>query len=326
MKKFNKFAAAAASGLLAVSTLGMNVFADVEEPATTAPVAPLTVSYDVGGIHEKAVEPNLNGYVNYSVSAGTVGDLGTGYYQGTPDSQLRLSQPTRNGEYTYQGTIDVKPNGFVHDGIYVYTLSEAVKTNDFAGLANSKQESTNIYLRVSTTISGEKNYVWFVGDTSDAKKNAPEFDAEYNTFSVKVNKTVSGTMADHTLPFDFQTTITKDSINGVESFNVEGAKSNTVELGIPVNASIAASGSYTVYGVPAGYSYKTAETNSKGYTSTVTAGVESGTVDGNTEVTYNNKLDEITPMGIVKTSTPFALMLAAAGAFAAMFFRRKTEE
>ena len=69
----------------------------------------------------------------------------------------------------------------------------------------------------------------------------------------------------------------------------------------------------------------------EGYTTYIdeiksTTNVATGTIEADTTVAYRNDKVVTTPTGIVMTFGPYVLLIALAGVFATLFFRRKREE
>lgn len=172
---------------------------------------------------------------------------------------------------------------------------------------------------------------------------------------LEIKKTISGEFAFTTDVFTISVKIDQQTITDAdkkENYYVavncghDSSKTKTDKLvsGTAKTFEVHGNDTITVYGLSANDTFTVKETDDKGYTATYdfnqktgstwtansegyyTGNIKTGADSGEAVVTINNAKNAVTPTGIVTEYAPYILLVAAAGAFAVLFLRRKKEE
>ena len=166
---------------------------------------------------------------------------------------------------------------------------------------------------------------------------------------ITITKTISGNQSDYDDGFTFTVTVNGDAnemFKGVitrHGNSKESAGEDPDVLTFVSDASLSNITLYggdvlTIYGLSSNDTYTVIEDRTtsvnQGYNDTTvkvgsgdaTSGYEATDVQYDTNVVFNNDKTVSTPTGIAMTFAPYALMVVAAGGFAALFLRKKRED
>ena len=289
----------------------------------------------------------------------------------TPEIKAGVGTPTiadvtysvGDAALTKKATVDFSNVTFNAPGIYRYIITETESGNN--GIYENIKDDTNakryldVYVQNVLTedkVTGYKitNYVLtetalipiisedgekvIYGDGKSSKSVG--YTNKYSTWSLTLDKTLAGTMADYSKEFSF--TIVIKGMQTGSKVTVDGTQFGTAadEHGNIVITKTLGNGEKTVItGIPANASYEITEnlTDADGYTPSIevkaAAIKENGNktvkadMDASNEVVhYTNTKNAVTPTGIAMTVAPYILMVAVAGIFAVLFLRRRHEE
>ena len=246
---------------------------------------------------------------------------------------------------TYTTNVVLHKNVFTKPGAYHYLLSEEA-TPAYDGMVNATYkydiyvfvDKDNKVNMIATKREGD-NAIKEFNDIGTEKASRLEFENTYTTHNLTVEKQVTGNQGDKSKSFEFLINI--DGAAG-EEYNYEICKVDTnTHVGDGIIKSDEGQKSITltdnqkiiIYGLSANDTYSVEETSyaSEGYKTTVdgketlvTGETTMGTTNRN--IVYVNNKTISTPTGIVTEYAPYILLVAAAGAFAVLFLRRKKEE
>ena len=216
-------------------------------------------------------------------------------------------------------------------GEYTFIVTEGDENAVAAG-ADGWQPNSESYKVVVLVKNGEngleRQYAVYKGET---KVESVDFTNTYlKTGSLTVSKKV--TNPDYANlgedEFTVKVTFTKSSTAGdATTFTAKiGDEEKTITYGTAVEIKLKHNGSVAITGIPAGTTYTALDENTGNYTYVNTdyivngAEADSGLVgDGTNSATVNNKFKDITITGVIMNVLPFVMMIAIAGAAAAMY-------
>lgn len=334
MKKLISLALA----LLMILSLATVAFAEISEETTptcdsdikftkqykvnsgTAPAA--TFNFTVTGTGYKGFEDEdqstLSSYPTITATAVTFNDKENGEETGTVATTG-----------TAQSTLSFEIEDF-DLGYYYYDIKE--NAGDLAGVTYATN-TVKLVLQVVRDEEGNKH--WYAGlyneDEEKLTENSNAFVNEYNSGSLKVTKTITGSAANTSRAFDFTITFTApagktwtNDVTATTNFTEENGtwKENTFTIKLSNNKYV----EFT--NLPVGTTYTVSE-DADGYTPTWTYGnqAESKAITANTEdtVNVNNNLDETPEMGVYLEAAPYILLLAivAVGMFVMLTKKRR---
>lgn len=290
--------------------------------------------------------------VNVPVLAGLTKDVeGNKELIGITYDKTLTVQP---GEKTATGHINVDFDKFYSyanykPGIYHYTLEEKspAEGSKYDGMVYS-QVKYDVYVFVygvnAEDANSEKNAIVVAANGTyygEGKTSKVNFDNTYTTYNLDVKKIVDGNQGDQNKPFTFTIGVTGAAGEKYyysycdENGNPTG---NKIELtsGTSQDIPLKHNEMIRIYGLSANDSYTVTEasyTNDGYETKYVLNGgtaVENNSTTGSLStdghIVYTNTKSITTPTGIVTEYAPYILLVAAAGAFAVLFLRRKKEE
>lgn len=216
-------------------------------------------------------------------------------------------------------------------GEYTFTVTEGDENAVAAG-ADGWQPNSESYKVVVLVKNGanntlEREYAVYKDDT---KVTSVEFTNTYlKTGSLTVSKNVNNNeFANLEDEFTVNITFTKSSTAGeATSFTATfGNEEKTITYDTPVQVTLKHGESITITGIPAGTTYTASDENTGNYTYKSTDYIVNGEAadaglvgDGTNSATVNNEFKEITITGVIMTVLPFVMMIAIAGAAAAMY-------
>mgnify|MGYP000183707462 CR=1 FL=1 len=255
--------------------------------------------------------------------------------------------------YTIEGKIIVDIEKFDAPGVYHYTVNEVEPDKKYDGiLYDTKVRNVYVYIENKEHGGGfECKYVKTVKEGETEKSdltftnNYGQGDGENDTtHDIKITKTVSGNQGDKEKAFTFSAMV-KGSDDGEFYKVVMDQKGGTnteafdhLESGISKTFTLKDGESIHIYGLTQGDIYTISETDysSDGYVTTFDGKpieVSEGKVTKEGNVTADDSTVEVennktvsTPTGLALSFGPYALMVALAGAFAALFLRKKREQ
>lgn len=268
--------------------------------------------------------------------------------------ELTVTEAAKDTAVT--GTLDF--NSLTTPGLYTFQVVEETPTATDGG-EWSAVDTTKYYLQVLVKSDGTtRQYALSKGEdivAADSEDKASEaaFDNTYvKTSSLEVNKTVVGDYADLSQDFDYEVTFHNVAPNGAATVtwtktDKDGA-TTTGELSLPAATESDASVNYTfklkstekiVFSdIPTGVTYDIKESGVTNYKAkaTLTTGEatsqipegdlgaaisKDGTLidEGTNKAEFTNTYQEITITGVIMNVLPYFVMIAVAGAAAAMY-------
>lgn len=333
MKKnmmIQRLAAALLTGVMAVSVMGMNVFAAEEGAAVTSVEFSKTVEAE-----ENTLMPNTA--FTFSVVPGAAatedgkviyaGIAGGAYFAAGAETVTFAPEDAVNEKSTQISLDDTK---FTTPGIYRYVVTETAGAYD--GITyDTKSYNLDVYV-----VNGTDGLM-IQGATLNAQgaiDKTPGFTNIYATNDLTVKKVITGNQADMTKEFAF--TITINGADG-EQYKVKNSDGTftTITSGTPVTIELGNNEEVKIYGLSANDTYTVVEEDCSddGYTTTIEGTdtkdglTAAGKVDtGDDAVTYTNTKEVTTPTGIMMDMAPYMLMVLAAAVMAVVFLRRKNTQ
>ena len=291
------------------------------------------------------------------IKAGDANDLSISTISFSPADDADVA----NNKITKSATVTFAPGAYTAPGIYRYTVTETdpsdpdmtCDTDTYTLDVYVTRDETTDAIEVATavwtrgtpitpTLDKDNNAVYGANEEqARAAKITGDEDA-YTTYSLTVNKTVSGQMADAGRKYDF--TVDLAGLDNGAKVAVDGEKTETgASNGVLslTGIQLQPNDDYDVVitGLPSDAMYTIVESlnESEGYTVTV-GDTELTYADGeysttqatqgkqNVSVTVNNKRDSVSPTGIVMDVAPYALLVVVAAAGCFVFLRKRRED
>lgn len=257
--------------------------------------------------------------------------------------------------------IDFSGCTFPEPGIYRYILQENANTNTATGVDGAVTYDTtyyavDVYVKDVSGVKSISNAIMYelasataepviemngnnavYADNTTKKKDTIEND--YDIYDLTLTKTVTGAMGEKDKDFPFTVTFA----NGPKSVTLKGEINGTATT-LAFDAAGTATATFNLkhgqsaefWALPEGCTYTIVEglsaADKASYEVTITGATDNGTTDtytgsgsmaADTNVTYTNNRDEITPTGLFMMYGPYALMMVVAAALAMVFFRKK---
>lgn len=249
------------------------------------------------------------------------------------------------GETTVEvGTIQlaVTEEGWPAPGVYRYEVTET--EGSYPGM---NYVTTPKYFDVYVDNTNTAYAYTFVNASDSKAKDGGHFVNSYGEgvkafHNLTVTKTVTGNQGDKTREFKFTVKVVGEAdenykmVYGKVSDDGEfTTDSTTVVLvsNVAKDITLANGEQAIIYGLDNNDMYTVTEEilTDEGYTTYIdevksTTNVATGTIEADKTVAYKNEKVVTTPTGIVMTFGPYVLLIALAGVFATLFFRRKREE
>lgn len=254
-----------------------------------------------------------------------------------------------------EDTIDF--SSLTKPGLYTFSVVEETPTAQGGGTW-SVVDTTKYYLQVLVKSDGTKQYALSKGEdivaaNSEDKADEAAFDNTYvKTSSLEVSKAVVGDYADLDQDFDYEVTFHNVAPNAAATVTWtktdKAGATTTGELSLPAATAADPTVTYTFKlkatekivfsGLPTGATYDIKETGVANYkakatlttgsaTSQIAEGAlgadisKTGTLidEGTNKAEFTNTYQEITITGVIMNVLPFVMMIAIAGAAAAMY-------
>lgn len=314
---------------------------------------------------QKVTENGTEKTEKISVSAGIEGGLklkGTDATKPEGETADLVMTPAIE-DYTVAGKIVTNDETFAgKPGTYHYLLEETAGSYD--GMEYITTVKYDVYVFVTNATSDNIKLIAVKREGGTAvtdlkeKESTINFVNPYTTTNLLVRKQVTGNQGDKGSDNKFKFTINVNGADGEEYsyviYNVddngnilsvaENIENDKFTSKAKKNIELAHNQAVKIYGLSAQDTYtvtEDAECADKGYTTSISVNgtevdkkgetsvyVTSDNAQGSTDntVLYTNNKQVSTPTGIVTEYAPYILLVAAAGAFAVLFLRRRKEE
>ncbi len=250
--------------------------------------------------------------------------------------------------------------------VYLKNTDDGLAVSAYVMFHVGSNESTTIDGTEEATAATDTQKKTTGYDSGDNNGEAPSTNGDgnmgdkYYTYNYEVEKEITGSLADKTHKFQFLIETTA-SANAGQKFNIikPETPANTTEegeIGTNISVDLADGDKIRITGLPATATVKVTETNNTADTykttiegqnvtdATVASGATIGfdakaltnyTVEGKTKpdqtagldsTKFINKLEDISPTGVILTVAPYAFMLGAACFFIALYLKNKKRE
>lgn len=277
--------------------------------------------------------------------AGTVGGEFTTQpsvtFEKTGNEQFTASTYTQNFNIDL---VKLLGNNYNKVGKYAYTISEnETKIPGITKDAHEYEMIVSVVNKQKENLDGNTGYGYYVAMyNSEGTKVPAEFSNTYNSYSLKVEKTVKGDFGDLNQEFTF--VITLDKANGMNNNyanatvtstntdNNDGAWTWTADGQAQKTVTLKHGQAAIISNLPVGVTYTVTEkdADAEGWVYTTTGEVETATAINaeKNEVTIINDHKGVPDMGVVLDNAPYIAMLAivAIGGVALMLNKRRRDE
>lgn len=245
-----------------------------------------------------------------------------------------VGEATKDGTGTGAKNITITLPTYSRVGVYTYTIAESAGST--AGVVYDQEPITlkvtviqqgDELVRVVAVYKGDKKIGGEDGD------GTPAFENTYNASTLKISKTVTGSLGDRNKYFEFTVTLNVPQGKTVNSTIGVGTTSNvdnpdSITIGVPATFYLHHGETLNLSNVPYGVTYTVTETQDSNYTTTVNDNsgntLSNQTVDSaeKTVAFVNSREGEI-DTGITTDSLPYLLIAAGVVAGGAVLVTRR---